>query len=189
MPKKKVFKISSFTDESGQDTHGSIFVVCTLIIDNRYIDIVTNDLLKIELKSNKKEKWFRSSNKKRGDYVDRLLKIKSIPYISFYYSIYKNRDSYTELIASNVAKSIINHTKSKGYKVKINLDRDTRSTLHKIRSEIKKYRIKYQKIRGVSEDKDPNIRLADTICGLIRDLNNTNIPKSYKTLFKKLKAI
>jgi hypothetical protein len=185
MTVEKTLLISSYTDESGQDTHGETFVVCTVIIPTKMKDVVIKELTEVEYKSKKTNKWFKSSNVKRSKYIEKLLKSKILPFLRIYYSKYSNRADYIPLIGSSVAKAIINNAGDKKYKVKINLDKDTRKTCAKIKSEIKKFRIKYQKIRGISETTDPIIRLADLGCGLIRDLNNPKIPKCYHSLFYK----
>lgn len=61
-----------------------------------------------------------------------------------------------------------------------------KSTLEKIKKDIKTYKIKYRKIRGLPEESDPLIRLADAVCGLLRDLDKKNTPTSYKRVLKKL---
>ena len=56
-------------------------------------------------------------------------------------------------------------------------------------SEIKLYHIRYKKIVGLRDEASACIRLVDTICGIIRDINHKSVANSYKEVFNKLKRI
>lgn len=186
---EKYLKISSFTDESGQDTGGKEFVVFTTVIQSGLIDSIENHLQRLETKSGKSQKWFKSSNIRRKKFVALLLKSNFLPLINTYYSVYKNKDDYPALVGSHIAKAIIGFTQNKKYKVVINIDKTSNKTMENIKVEIKKYRIRFRKIRGVSETNSSIIRLSDTFCGLYRDLGNKNRPEEYKRISKYFKLV
>ncbi len=56
-----------------------------------------------------------------------------------------------------------------------------------IKRELKQYRIRYRKINALDDTNNVGLKFIDTICGLIRDIENKDIDESYKTIFKKLK--
>lgn len=185
----KKIKVSTYTDESGQDTKGSLFVVCTIITLSENSEVLERDLINIEIKSNKKVKWYKTNNLNRQKYIKSIIRSKFLNKFRIYYSVFKNKLDYSNLLGSHIAKAIIDITDNKEYKAKIFIDKTNNAVLEKIKKEIKLYKIRYQKIRGLSDKSSSLIRLADSCCGLIRDLENTNKQESYKVLFRRFKEV
>lgn len=182
-------KVSTFTDESGQDTRGKIFVVCTAICNSAKADSIEAELIKIEAKSGKVGKWHDTGDKRKHRYIRQVLGINALKDLKIYFSIYENKLEYSKLVGAHIAKSIINYVKDRDYKAKIFIDKSSKAVLFQIRRERKLYRIRYQKVRGLSEKASALIRLADASCGLIRDLEKKNVANSYKQLFKKFREV
>lgn len=182
-------KVTSFTDESGQDTQGRLFVVCTICLPSDKVQQIEEKLIKIEEESGKVKKWYETGDQRRHKYIDLIQNSKILNQPEVYYSIYKNKLEYIALIGSHIAKAILAFTKDQQYEAKIFIDKTDKTTISNIGKEIKSFHIRYKKIRGLSDKADPLIRLADAICGMIRDLNRKNIPKSYTALFSKLKEV
>ena len=63
---KEKFKISTYTDESGQDTMGVYFVVSTVCLESNVCIKLDKLLQEIETESGKAAKWHDTGNK-RGD--------------------------------------------------------------------------------------------------------------------------
>lgn len=182
-------RVNTYTDESGQDTKGELFVVCTVITLSENSNAVEKDLDEIEINSNKRNKWYKTSNLNRQSYVKKVIKLKSLNKLHIYFSIFKNKLDYSNLLGSHIAKAIINAVGDKEYKAKIFIDKTNNAVLNQIKNEIKLYRIRYQKIRGLSDESSSLIRLADSSCGLIRDLNKSKSVECYKILFRKFKEV
>lgn len=129
----KKIKVSTFTDESGQDTKGKLFVVCTVICLSSKSEKLEEDLLWIEKKSGKNEKWHEAGDKRKHEFVKRLLESSLLRDLNIYFSIYKNKMEYSKLVGSHIAKSVINYVKDKDYKVKVFIDKTNKVVLNQIK--------------------------------------------------------
>ena len=187
--KEKEIKFSSYTDESGQDTKGKIFFVCTLIIDNKKFVELDTCLKAIEVESKKEKKWHGAGNQKRHLYIKLLLEKRIFDNVTCYYGCFENKKDYIDLVSSSITKSILTYAGSTKYEAKIFIDKMDKRTITSIKKELKQYHIRYKKITGLSDESSSFIRLADAICGVLRDLKNKNVPKVYLLLQKKLKEV
>jgi len=184
-----IIKINTYTDESGQDTHWQEFVVCTVICQNKDVDLIENKLENIEKNSCKHGKWYKSNNKRRQEYISQLLTEKIFLNSTIYFTRFHNKSDYVSLVASHIVKAIKSYSTEPDLKVKIFIDKIDKKTLEKMKKEIKLYKIKYSKIRGIKDESDSLIRLADSICGMIRDLNNSKPPEVYSRFKRKIHEI
>lgn len=194
MPKKEKlkrveYKINSYTDESGQDTSGKVFVVATIIVPSDNCAAVEELLLKIEGISDKNKKWYDSGNKRRQAYLEHLLKEKIFKKTEVFYSIHTNKADYAVLTGSHISKAILSNAKDKSYVAKIFIDKMDKFTQNKIAKEIKFLHIRYKKIRRLSDNNSALIRMADAMCGLVRDMKNKNLANCYKEVFAKLQEV
>jgi hypothetical protein len=185
----KKIKVTTFTDESGQDVSSKIFVVCTAICESSDVEFLNKELLDIENKSGKTKKWYKSSNKTRASYVKKILQSKVLSKTKIYYSEYGDKTEYSRLVGSHIAKSIINYVADSDYKAKIFIDKTNKPVLEQIKKEIKAFRVHYQKIRGLSDGSSSLIRLADSLCGIVRDLSKNRKSESFRKLLKRFKEI
>ncbi|MEK9155963.1 MAG: DUF3800 domain-containing protein [Patescibacteria group bacterium] len=185
----KELKISSYTDESGQDTQGKYFVVCTIICQSEKNKEVETALLDIEQESEKLKKWYDTGNKRRHKYINLLCEKNILNQIKIYYTVYQNKKDYINLIGAHVAKAILAYASNRSYTAKIFMDRISNQEMMKLKKEIKSYHIHYKKMRGIKDESNALIRLADAMCGLCRDLNNKNVAKCYRKLFAKAREI
>lgn len=182
-------KVVSFTDESGQDTKGKMFVVCTIICASEDANDLDKALSKIESSSGKEKKWHDTGDKRRHRYIKEIINSNIRTKFKVYYTMYQNKSEYSKLVGAHIAKAVINHTKEVDYKVTIFIDKMNKETINEVAKEIKSFRIRYRKIRGLSEKASSLIRLADAACGLIRDLPHSNVANSYKRFFRDFKEI
>lgn len=182
-------KVSTYTDESGQDTQGRVFVVCTVCLLSDKVQAIEEKLIELETESGKVNKWFETGDRRRYKYIKSVVSQKVLNNLEIFYSIYKNKQEYMILIGSHIAKAILAFAQDQEYEAKIFIDKTDKATISNIGKEIKSFHIRYRKIRGLSDRADSLIRLADAICGMIRDLNRKNIPKTYITLFNKIKEV
>lgn len=184
-----MIKVSSFTDESGQDTKGKVFVVCTVCVASDKAQEVEEKLLDIERKSGKSQKWFNSGNKRRHAYVRGLLESTVLKDIILYCSLYKNKSDYVSLVGAHVAKSVLAFAGDNSYEAKIFIDKMDKRSLESIKKEIKLFHIRYKKIRGLSDEASSLIRLADAACGIVRDLDNKVVADSFKDFSNRLRGV
>lgn len=182
-------KFTSYTDESGQVENGRDFIVVTVIIDSDDVNKIEKELLIIEKESKKNEKWTNSNVTKRISYTKLLLERKMFKNMKAYFMIYRNKEDYVHLVSSQVVKAILSYANNENYEAKIFLDKVNNRIHESIRKEIRRYKIRYKKIRSIKDDINSILRLSDALCGLIRDMKNKRIDKSYKEIFEKLEKI
>lgn len=182
-------KINTYTDESGQDTQGKLFVVVSVVINPDLLEKLETRLLCIEKKSRKRRKWTYSNISRRVDFCQLILTEDLFHSFRIYYSVFRNKLNYSQLISSHIARSTAKVGKATDHQVKIFLDSMDKKTISTIAHEIKKYDIDFKKIKGLNEESNVFIRLADCMCGLIRDVENKDCPGVYKKIFKHLEEV
>lgn len=157
-----------YVDETGQDTEGDIFVVTVIIPGNR--DEVLEYLEKVEVQSGKEKfKWGKADPKKRFNYIETILNQRKYP-LKTYYSFYKNTKEY---------KTLTNH------KFIISVDALGEKDRRYYGSELHKMGIPSRQVKGVRRDEsNALIRLADSVCGFIRDVIEEKPKKEDEKLTK-----
>lgn len=160
-------KFYCFVDESGQDTKGKIFLVAIVVKEQEGLEVLKEKLLKIEAKTKKNLiKWSSSSKEVREKYLKEVTALKEISGAIFY-SIYHDTKEYVPLVAITLAKAIHCKNNTMGLN-RIIIDGLNDKERDRIRLELKKLGIRYDKIRGMKDEQDAVLRLADTIAGLFR---------------------
>lgn len=185
----EMLRIITFSDESGQDTEGKIFIVATICCLSGHFSEIDSELKNIEIESGKKVKWHKEGYERRVDYVKLLLRNKIDKKTTIYYSIFQNKKDYLTLIASHIAKAILNFAERNKYIAKIYIDKIDKGSLRILQKEIKSYNIRYEKIKGYKDESSALIRLADAMCGMIRDVLDKNKNEFYSKLTERMKEI
>lgn len=161
-------KLYCYVDETGQDTKGSFFLVTVVLEEQEHIEGLQKKLEEIE-KSTKKNllKWTKTPFKVREQYLLHLTEIKGLKG-SIFYSTYQDTKEYIPLISLSVAKSILSKEED-NYTATIIIDGLKGKEMDEVRKELKKLKISYRKIRGMKDEQDAILRLADSIAGFLRD--------------------
>lgn len=170
MAKKTTLKLYCYVDETGQDTGGRLFIVAVVITDTQR-DKVRDILQRIERASNKRQlKWTASSRQQRTDYIQAIIENPAFSGLVTY-SRYQNSRSYVDLTILSVAKAI--HGKvdksDMSYEANIFIDGMKRSEQHRFAAGVRKLGVKVRKTRGLRDQSDEFIRLADAVAGFTRD--------------------
>lgn len=161
-------KLYCYVDETGQDTRGEFFLVAVVLKGQADIEILQKKLVEAEKFSKKNLlKWTKTSFEVRKDYLLRTAEIKQLR-SSIFYSTYKDTKEYVPLISLTIAKSILFQPREE-YTVNIVIDGLNKKEMEKVRRELKKLKISYRKIRGMKDEQDAVLRLADSIAGFLRD--------------------
>ena len=181
-------RFTTYTDESGISTRKK-FIVATALVDNEGCEEFQELLSEIEKTTGKKKKWADVGVMTRTRYTRLLLKKGVFNSCTVYFSVFNNKQDYISLVSSQVAKSIINHADGAAYKATIFLDLVNNRMTEGVQKELKSYKIRYKKIRALDDTNNVGLKFIDAMCGLIRDIENSNIDPSYKTIYKKLKEI
>jgi hypothetical protein len=161
-------KLYCYIDESGQDTKGSTFVVSIVIAQAERDELIAT-LERIEQESGKGDlKWAKAQDSRRVAYIRAVLKIPSFRG-KLYYGTYANTLAYVELTVQTAAKAITAHIKAEKYKADVYLDGLRESERDTFAVSLRKQGIRTGKVRGLDDERDALIRLADAMCGFVRD--------------------
>jgi len=161
-------KLYAYVDESGQDTEGGIFVVSIVVLENER-DAVRQRLEEIEQRTGKGAvKWHKSKHEFRRAYIEALAALLELRHRAFVEVFYDTKQ-YLDLTALATAKAILKNARPP-YKVTVFVDGLSIAGVAVFSRTLRDLHIQTRKIRGVRKDEnDALIRLADNLCGLVRD--------------------
>lgn len=162
-------KLYCYVDETGQDTKGKLFLVAVVLKEIDGLTILEKRLLEIEQKTEKRQlKWKKTNNKIKKLYFEELLQVEGLKN-SIYYSQYQTSKEYSKLTSLTIAKAVL--AKEDGnYSVTVIIDGLNDKEREVVRRELKKLKIKYRKIRGMKDEQNVFLRLADAMAGFLRDV-------------------
>jgi hypothetical protein len=165
---KKKQKIYAYVDESGQDTLGEVFFV-SVVITGAERDLLRKHLQDIELNSGKREKkWTRSTPLQRASYLRAVF---GLPEFRgrLYYSHYQDTKTYLDLTIFSTAKALNDFVRHKPYSAVVTVDGLGKTERYRFAAGLRKLNISIRKVRGVKDESDEFIRLADALAGFARD--------------------
>ncbi len=177
-------KLYCYVDETGQDTKGYIFIV-SVIISAQAQEEIAEFIKKIEKSSGKSQfKWGRAVLKQRLEFISKILS-QGKNKLTAYYSVYRDTLEFKNSTVLTIAKSINALADYKEHTFNIYVDGLSKKDERYYGSQLHHLGIHTKKIKGVKKDENnPMIRLADSICGFVRDVMETNTQDSEK-IFKK----
>ncbi|MBM4402414.1 MAG: DUF3800 domain-containing protein [Candidatus Cloacimonetes bacterium] len=174
-------KLFAYVDETGQDTEGKLFLV-SVVLTSSERENVKKDLRKIEKESGKNfRKWTKSTCKQRTRYIKAIILSKNFVG-KLFYSKYHDTKAYVDLTIFSTAKAVLVKAKFP-YQVTVFVDGLKRSERHRFATGLRKLKVKVSKVRGIKDESDEFIRLADAIAGFVRDSLENNM--AMVSLFKK----
>ncbi len=159
--------IFGYVDESGQDTIGLFFVVSILIVGTER-DELNHLLERIEKESGKGIlKWRKTSIKKREIYIQLLIKTSFFVHTLFYETFTDSKE-YLDMTATAAGDAL--RVYGADDKAIVFVDGLRESAVPKFKRQLKPSVDISVKVRGVRKDENNAfIRLADAVCGLVRD--------------------
>lgn len=166
----KIFKqkLYCYVDETGQDTEGEFFIVSVIIAKEDIAEIV-RVLESIEQTSGKgKTKWIRTKKEFKIAYLEQIVTSKLFKH-KIFYSLSTNTKAYKEITLIAIASAITSAKDIEEYKASVFIDGLYKSEVPKMGAGLRKIGIHTEKVRGVKDEVDAIIRLADAISGLIRE--------------------
>lgn len=167
-------KLYCYVDESGQDTKGALFVVGVVILESER-EQAFKELERIEKESGKKNvKWHKARPVFREAYMRAMAKTQIFENTLFF-EVFKNSKEYLEMTSYTTAKAIFKKAGDSEYSVTVYVDGLSKTEIVLFGKELKALNIKRKKVKGVRKDENnPFIRLADALCGLVRDARDGN---------------
>lgn len=177
-------KLYCYVDESGQDTKGNIFIV-SVVISAQSQEEISEFIKEIEKSSGKGQfKWGRAILKQRLDFVNRIFG-QGKNKLTVYYSVYNHTLEFKNSTVLTIAKSINALANYKEYTFNIYVDGLSKKDERYYGSQLHRLGIHTKKVKGVKKDENnPMIRLADSICGFVRDVIEERTEESER-IFKK----
>lgn len=158
-----------YVDETGQDNLGDMFIVSVVVPENR--DELLVYLTGLETKTGKgRLKWGRSKIENRLNYLEEIFNQKKFPLMA-YYSVYEETREYKTATILTIAKAVntIKNVKNKIFTILVDGLGEKDQKFYG--SQLRHLGIHTRKVRGIEKDEnDALIRLADSICGFVRDV-------------------
>jgi hypothetical protein len=160
-------KLYCYVDETGQDTKGALFFVSVVIVGQEREQLIPL-LETLEHETGKqKRKWSKSRPGLRHAYIRRVLREESFIGKLYYHRV-SNTQEYTAATIQATAQAI-KKTAPPIYKATILVDGLSRTEERSFARGIRAAGVHTEKIRGATDEADAFIRLADAVCGFIRE--------------------
>ena len=159
-------KLYCYVDESGQDTSGRIFVVGVVAVLDEHQDEFTHLVNDIERKIGKHKKWSDSPDELNLAYMQQvILQIGELA--TGHFEIHHQPSNY--MIATiettiNVITSYENYGKAS-----VTIDGLPKLSAREAGVMLRKRGVNVYSVQGRADDYVTLLRLADAICGLVRD--------------------
>ncbi len=115
-------------------------------------------------------KWTRAAFDRKEQYLIGLSSIRELKGCILY-AVYHQTKEYTTLTALTVAKAVLAQVApgEEAYDVSVVIDALTRKDAQKVREQLKLLKIHYRDIRGMKDEQNAFLRLADSMAGFLRD--------------------
>ena len=161
MPKKRLY---CYVDETGQHTGGREFLVA-VVITSPDRERLGTALQCIEANCGKgSRKWSRSREKHRLAYMERVIQN---PDFRIWFASYKATREYRSLTSQAIAKAICAEA-HENYEATVLIDGLNKADQQAVGKELRRLGISIRKVRGVSDESEPLIRLADAVAGFMQ---------------------
>lgn len=174
-------KLYCYVDETGQDTGGKLFLV-SIVITSSQKEKLRNRISEIEQVSGKKlKKWTKATRDQRRKYMEAIIAERDFAN-NIFYSEYRDTRAYVDLTILTTAKSLLGRA-SLPYQATVFVDGLNRTERHRFSAGLRQLRVSVRKVRGLRDQSDEFIRLADAIAGFARDVLEGD--QIMKPLYKK----
>ena len=171
-----------YVDESGQDTEGELFIV-SVVVALKDHDELSQQLGQIEQATHKRRKWHKTSDPINLAFIRRAGELSS--QVIAYAEVQRNITDYFTATAGTISRAL-NQYGMVDKRVFVRFDGLPRTKEQILGSILRKQGVPVYKVRGVDDEKEPLIRLADAICGLVREatLGAPNMQKALAECIK-----
>jgi hypothetical protein len=159
-------KLFCYVDETGQDTRGELFIVA-VVATGQERDQLRRTCEAIERDSRKgRRKWVKTTYSRRLAYIQKVLE-KPIFRGKLNFAVYRDTQDYSSLTVQVIIRAL-HITSETDYGATILIDGLPRSMEQVVGLQLRRSGIHAKKVRGLKDESDALIRLADAICGLVR---------------------
>jgi Protein of unknown function (DUF3800) len=161
-------KFYCYLDETGQDTAGGLFVVAAVITGAERESL--RDLLRhMEQASGKGyKKWTKATRRQRQAYMERVVQAVVLRGRLFYARFSQTTD-YLPCVLHTVARALTTVAAGQQYHATVLIDGLRREERQRVGRGLRQLGVAAKKIRGLRDESDEFIRLADAVAGFVRD--------------------
>jgi hypothetical protein len=161
-------KLYCYVDESGQDTKGDLFLVA-LVITGKERDELLKEAERIEEQSGKKlSKCRKTETSRKLTYLRSILSSQLFSGKLFFARYTKTKGAYLDLMALSTARAILDRAAEK-YSATVIVDGLRQKEAWRFGHILRSLRVSVKKVRGVKDESNALIRLADALAGFVRD--------------------
>jgi hypothetical protein len=161
-------KIYCYVDETGQDTKGDLFLVA-LVVTGSERDELLREAERIEQKSGKHlMKWRKTRLERKTAYLRAILSSPQFANKLFFTRYTKTKGAYLDLMALSAARAILQNAPGK-FSATVIVDGLHESEVWHFTHVLRSLRIPVRKVRGMKDESNSLIRLADALAGFVRD--------------------
>jgi hypothetical protein len=140
-----------------------------VVVTDEQRDTLAAEAERLEERTGKgPKKWRKAVFGRRVEYLRAVL---SSPLFqdSLFFASYENTSAYLDLTILSTARALLRKAGDADYKATIIVDGLSASEAARFAAGLRQLRIGVKKVRGMKDESSPLLRLADAICGFIRD--------------------
>jgi len=164
-------KLYAFVDESGQDTLGAFFVVATVLTAENH-ERVRQALERLERASGKgRRKWMKATPRQRLAYLTAVLQLPAL-HGRMFAAHFTETTTYLPCILTTVTAAVTAGAAGQPARATVLIDGLQKGLRQNVaaalRAQLHPHQIRLEKVRGLDEQSDALMRLADALAGFVR---------------------
>jgi hypothetical protein len=164
-------KLYAYVDESGQDTLGELFVVATVLTaDNQ--ERVRQALERLERASGKGvRKWSKATPRQRLAYLTAVFQLPAL-HGRLFAAHFTNTTTYLPCVLTTITQAVTAGAAGHPSRATVLIDGLQKTVRQEVaaalRVQLQSHQIRVEKVRGLDEESDALMRLADALAGFVR---------------------
>ncbi|MBI3241612.1 MAG: DUF3800 domain-containing protein [Chloroflexi bacterium] len=161
-------KLYCYVDESGQETQGRLFIVSVVIVGIER-EALREILGQIEAASGKgRKKWTKATRKQRQAYLTQVIRKAEFRGKILYARFDDTRD-YQGCVLRALNQTVMVAAGGQPYRATVLIDGLGKNERHRVTAGLRQQQLSVDKVRGLRDESDTFIRLADAMAGFVRD--------------------
>jgi len=164
-------KLYAFVDESGQDTLGELFVVATVLTGDNH-ERVRQSLERLERASGKgRRKWMKATPRQRLAYLTTVLQLPAL-HGRLFAAHFTATTTYLPCVLTTITRAVTAGAAGQPCRATILIDGLQKTVRQEVaaslRAQLQPQQIRVEKVRGLDDQSDALMRLADALAGFVR---------------------
>lgn len=160
-------KLYCYVDETGQDPRSGVFIVVVVAVGEER-DALRQVLKEVEFTSRKaSKKWAKATTIQQAAYCAAISQVTTLQHKVFF-ARHTKPANYLEATVQTIRKALHEAANLQPVQAVVLIDGLHKNMRHKVKAMVRDHLITVDKLRGVRDESDEFIRLADAAAGLIR---------------------